>query len=170
MTTLGDSTSAESTCLLFARALLSDEPILAAGDNWFTAQGVVKRGENVGTGEAEVLGSAWRWRLVVRHGLGCGSGGTSGCAGHSPTRNSILTPTCPGRGGGAVVTEDCHILRPVKICRPVCSEVFNARTYPHGARLIPTRAMRRARVYQNNKQEGIKILSVVYEQEKKNRS
>ena len=51
---------------------LSDEPLLAAGDNnWFTAQRVVvHRSKNVGAGKAAVLGSVCRWRHVVQQRLG----------------------------------------------------------------------------------------------------
>ena len=61
----------DSLLLLFAHALLSDEPLLASGDNnRFPAQGIVKRGESLGAGKAAVLGSVWRWHLVVQHRIG----------------------------------------------------------------------------------------------------
>jgi len=44
----------------------------------------------------------------------------------------------PGRDGVVGNGEFSHILR------PVCSEVFCAQTYPHGARLTPVLIVRRA--------------------------
>ena len=97
------------------------------------------------TGKAEVLGSVWRWRLVVRLGLGQWRWWHVWVRRAWSYQELYSDTNLPGgKGVGVGNGEFCHILRPVKICGPVCSEVFNARTYPHGTRLIPIPAIRRA--------------------------
>ena len=95
-------------------------------------------------------GSGAQWCSIV-WGFG-GGGGKSGSEGHCPNRNSVPKPSL---SGGGLVMEDSVIF---SITYAASSFMHK---HPNGVRLTPVCAMRRARVYQNNEKEGMKISSAL---------